>query len=85
MLVYSSSFLPNDSSVWKHTEEVAEELIFSEFGNIVELFEGIRTFDKVLCVIFQQDLTGETEDLRGRYFLILEGCKIGIVKISAIW
>ena len=80
MLVYSSSFLPNDSSVWKHTEEVAEELIFSEFGNIVELFEGIRTFDKVLCVIFQQDLTGEAEDLKTRYFLILEGLKKSLPK-----
>ena len=72
MLVYSSSFLPNVSSAWQHTEKVTEGLVFSEFGNIVELFEGIKTFDKVLCVIFQQDLTGKTEDLKARYSHILK-------------
>ena len=41
--------------------------------NIVELFEGIKTFDKVLCVIFQQDLTGKAENLKARYSHILKG------------
>ncbi|MDP7194150.1 MAG: HAD-IIIC family phosphatase [Dehalococcoidia bacterium] len=80
MLVYSSSFLPNVSSSWKHTEEVAEGLVFSEFGNIVELFEGIKTFDKVLCVIFQQDLTGKAENLKARYSHILKGLEKSLPK-----
>ena len=80
MLVYSSSFLPNVSSVWKHTNEVAEGLVFSEYGNIVELFEGIKTFDKVLCIIFQQDLTRDAEDLKARYSHILNGLEKSLPK-----